>query len=243
MSATFMCHPEVVKLLLGKEADKNARNNQGQTALEMAEAPWAAIKPIYEFINGILMVPAGKSFDYDRIQKTRPVIANILKTHVGKANPGPAPAAGDLFAAVSSGDVVALTKLLAEGANVNTKEPTGGSTPLIFAAIAGQAGVAKILIDKGADVKAKNNDGNTALHTAAFFCKAEVVALLIEKGADVNAKNSVGQTALDSVTTPWAQAKGLYELLGGLFQLKLELKAIEAARPKIAAQLRKAGAK
>ena len=85
MAAAFMCHPEVVKVLLSNGADKNARNNQGSTAVETAEAPWAAIKPIYEFINGILMVPAGKSFDYDRIQKTRPVIANILKGQTSKA--------------------------------------------------------------------------------------------------------------------------------------------------------------
>ena len=243
MSATFMCHPEVVKLLLGKGADKNARNNQGQTALEMAETPWVAIKPIYDIINGILMVPTGKSFDYDRIQKTRPVIANILKAHVGKASPGPAPAAGDLFAAVSSGDVVALTKLLAAGANVNAKEPAADSTPLMLAAMAGQPAAAKILIDKGADVKAKNTDGNTALHTAAFFCKPEMVALLIENGADVNAKNSDGETALGTISTPWGEAKGVYQLLGGMLQLKLDLEAIEVARPKIAEQLRKAGAK
>jgi len=243
MVAAFMCHPEVVKVLLSNGADKNARNNQGSTALETAEAPWAAIKPIYEFINGILMVPLGKSFDYDRIQKTRPVIANILKTHVGKANPGPAPAAGDLFAAVSSGDVVALTKILAAGANVNAKEPAADSTPLMLAAMAGQPAAAKILIDKGADVKAKNTDGNTALHTAAFFCKPKMVALLIENGADVNAKNSDGETALGTISTPWEEAKGVYQLLGGMLQLKLDLEAIEVERPKIAEQLRKAGAK
>ena len=89
MSATFMCHPEVVKLLLGKGADKNARNNQGQTALEMAETPWAAIKPIYEIINGILMVPAGKSLI--TIVYKKPVLSLLiyLKRTLGKPAQGP----------------------------------------------------------------------------------------------------------------------------------------------------------
>ena len=113
----------------------------------------------------------------------------------------------------------------------------------MLAAMAGQPAAAKILIDKGADVKAKNTDGNTALHTAAFFCKPEMVALLIENGADVNAKNSDGETALGTISTPWGEAKGVYQLLGGMLQLKLDLEAIEVARPKIAEQLRKAGAK
>ena len=112
---------------------------------------------------------------------------------------------------------------MAAGANVNAKEPAADSTPLMLAAMAGQPAAAKILIDKGADVKAKNTDGNTALHTAAFFCKPEMVALLIENGADVNAKNSDGETALGTISTPW-EAR-VYQLLGGMLQLKLDLKA------------------
>jgi ankyrin repeat protein len=54
----------------------------------------------------------------------------------------------------------------------------------------------KALIDKGADVNAKDKDGQTALMLAAGGGYTEIVKALIEKGADVNAKNNTGDTAL-----------------------------------------------
>ena len=55
---------------------------------------------------------------------------------------------------------------------------------------------AKLLIDAGADVNAKDNDGLTALMVAANNRNSEVVQELINAGADVNAKSFVGMTAL-----------------------------------------------
>jgi cytohesin len=56
--------------------------------------------------------------------------------------------------------------------------------------------VVALLIDKGADVNAKDNQGNTLLHTLS---SQELVELLIDKGADVNAKNNKGNTPLDKI--------------------------------------------
>ncbi|MFP3033742.1 MAG: ankyrin repeat domain-containing protein [Wolbachia sp.] len=54
------------------------------------------------------------------------------------------------------------------------------------------------LINRGADVKAKNKDGKTSLHWAAEYNDTpEIVQLLIEKGADINAKDKSGKTPLD----------------------------------------------
>jgi ankyrin repeat protein len=52
------------------------------------------------------------------------------------------------------------------------------------------------LLNKGADVNAKNKGGQTALMDAAREGNLEMVKLLIDKGADVNAKDEIGQTPL-----------------------------------------------
>ena len=48
----------------------------------------------------------------------------------------------------------------------------------------GQAGLAKVLIDAGADVNAKDSDGDTPLQLAAFRGRTDIVKLLIAAGAD-----------------------------------------------------------
>ena len=77
--AAFLCHPEIVEALLKAGADKAIKNNTGTTALDGAQAPWNEVKPIYDFLNGILYKPIGIPLDYNRIQQTRPKIAELLR--------------------------------------------------------------------------------------------------------------------------------------------------------------------
>lgn len=77
-TAAFLCHPEIVKALLKAGADKAIKSNTGATALDGALAPWDQVKPIYDLLNGILFKPAGIPLDYNRIQQTRPKIAEML---------------------------------------------------------------------------------------------------------------------------------------------------------------------
>ena len=72
--------------------------------------------------------------------------------------------------------------------------------------------MAKLLIDKGANVNARDDTATTPLHNAAIGGHNEIVELLIAKGADVNSKG------LGGVNTPLHNAimkrhKEIVELL------------------------------
>ena len=54
----------------------------------------------------------------------------------------------------------------------------------------------KLLLDRGAEIEAKDNYSSTALHLAATGGHAEVVKLLLDRGAAIEAKDRDGRTAL-----------------------------------------------
>ena len=67
---------------------------------------------------------------------------------------------------------------------------------LFAAAGRGDSSAIQPLLDKGANIEARNNDGLTALIVAAVSGQTETVRLLLDKGANIEAKNSNGDTAL-----------------------------------------------
>jgi ankyrin repeat protein len=80
------------------------------------------------------------------------------------------------------------TLLLARGADVNAAD-SYGMTALAWAATAGRADVARVLLDHGAEVDAHSHPGleETPLMHAASQGKTDVVRILLERGANVNA--------------------------------------------------------
>ena len=155
--------------------------------------------------------------------------------------PGAEAPAIDIHTAVVSGNKEAVKQHIAAGTNINEKDPFGGSSPLISAALFDKAEIAKILIDAGADINFQNNEGSTALHTAAFFCRPEIVKMLLEKNADKTIKNKYSSTAYESVAGPYADLKPTYEMLEKMLSpmgLKLDYAYIEKTRPEIAAMLK-----
>lgn len=77
-TAAFFCREEIVKNLLEKGADKSIKNGSGKTALEIVAAPFNDVKEVYDAI-GAGLKPVGISLDYERLEKTRPIIALMLK--------------------------------------------------------------------------------------------------------------------------------------------------------------------
>ncbi|MEO0839743.1 MAG: ankyrin repeat domain-containing protein [Cyanobacteria bacterium J06643_5] len=158
-----------------------------------------------------------------------------------------------------------LELLLANGADINIPAPEedgNKSTPLMETAYRGSSKIARILIEKGADINARDAEGKTTLIIAAERGNAEVAGELILAGADIDAKDNNGHTALmyaslcepDDIIEPIPDLKELEEIssktedsLEGKFK-KLEklgniLSNIETTgRVDIAQMLRIAGA-
>ncbi|MCA1959867.1 MAG: ankyrin repeat domain-containing protein [Desulfomonile sp.] len=73
----------------------------------------------------------------------------------------------------------------------------GGRNANLFASCeAGDVDRIKSLLDRGADVNARNRNGETPLMVAAGLLYPDAVRLLIARGADVNAETGGGETAL-----------------------------------------------
>lgn len=143
----------------------------------------------------------------------------------------------DIHTAIISDNLEVLQQHIDFGSDLNVKDPFGGSSPLISAAVFGKVEAAKILLDAGVELHIQNNDGSTALHTAAFFCRPEIVTLLLDHGADKTITNNFGQTPLDTVSGSYAEVDGVYKGIGAMLEpmgLKLDLEYIEITRPQIA---------
>jgi hypothetical protein len=154
------------------------------------------------------------------------------------------PAAGpavDIHTAALTGNLEALKKHIAAKTGLNSKDPMGGSTALLTAALFGKTEAARLLIDAGADLNLQNNDGSTPLHTAAFFCRPDIVKLLLDKGADKTIKNKYGNTALQNVTGAFTDVKPVYDMMLQLLSpmgLQLDYAYVEKTRPEIASMLK-----
>jgi ankyrin repeat protein len=237
-NAAFFCRTRTVKLLLSKDADVNAKNSREETPLDIVAGKWSQdLEGIYKWIAELLQL----QLDIERIKATRPKIAALLRKHSERVASAPSI---DIWTAAAQGNLEAIKQHVAAGTDLNAKEPSRGSTPLIVATVFGQTEAARLLIEKGANVNVKNNDETTALLTAAFFCHTETVNLLLKKGAKVNAINNNGQTPLDTVAGEWnEEVEGIYKYFEGILQIQLDIERIKATRPKIAALLRKSGGK
>ncbi len=170
-----------------------------------------------------------------------PVLVSFLLM-AGCNAQSPKNAAGkDLHTAVLQGDKKSVQQHIKAGAALNEKDPVGGSSPLIVAALFGRTEIAAMLLEAGAAIDQQNNDGSTALHTAAFFCRKEIVALLLKKKADKTIKNNYGQRPIDTVTGSFESVQPIYESLGKMLAplgLQVDLQLLKNTRPVIVQLLR-----
>ena len=149
------------------------------------------------------------------------------------------PKPDSIWHAVHTGNTAAIKRYLADGVDVNTKDGKFGVTPLAWAVLGRQIDAVELLILKGADINAKNNDSFTPLHTAAFLGEYEIAQLLVNNGADVNATNEDGDAPMDSLELDWETTEAIAEWI----QIEVDRASVGRGRTRIAALLRQHGAR
>ncbi|CAM9148183.1 unnamed protein product, partial [Sphacelaria rigidula] len=78
--------------------------------------------------------------------------------------------------------------------DINETDSTG-ATPLIYSAWYGSARLIRMLLERGADPAAVDNDGFNALHASAIRGDRELAVLLLDGGADVQTVEHVSGTS------------------------------------------------
>ena len=105
-----------------------------------------------------------------------------------------------------------IEHFIEKGADVNYKNTSDGWRGLHYAISCGSDDMARLLIEKGADVNAIADDGTTPLILAAKNDSVFIAKLLLEKGADVNWRDMKKKSAM-------SYAKGVL----GIFKKKKKM--------------------
>ena len=124
-------------------------------------------------------------------------IAAVVLVGCGESRPPEPPTAKapdiPLWKAAIKGDIEAVKKHLAAGADVNAKDDQFGGTPLHHVTVKGHKEIVELLIAKGADVNVLDGGGYTPLDRAIRFNRAGIADIL---------RNHGGKTAEELIGEP-----------------------------------------
>ncbi len=202
-----------VKLLLAAGADVKAKSKAGQHALAASAAGYRSTEAVK------LLLAAGAPVNERSSRGSTPLLAALASNCVGDTVRALLAAGADAkasdganFGAVHgaiSCEPDLLRDILRRGAQVNQQNSFSGAvkhgdiqlkglSPLMLAAAHYDAAKVKMLLDAGADVKAKDVRGMTPLMFAVSSENQDpaVVKLLLAKGADRAGKDTYGQDAV-----------------------------------------------
>lgn len=79
-ASAFLYRTELVVLLLEKGADIRARNNKGETPLDLMAVAWG---PELENASTLLARALHLELDHETLKRNRPMVADLLRKHGG----------------------------------------------------------------------------------------------------------------------------------------------------------------
>jgi ankyrin repeat protein len=138
-------------------------------------------------------------------------MVDVLLKHGADPNRGGPAGTTALMWAVP--DVEKVRLLVARGANVNARSDSERTPLLAAASFPRTVDLLRLLLDRGADLRAQDRTGATALALAVRSADVEVVRFLVERGLDPNALSPgarrAGFARYDRPTTDYMMSKGL----------------------------------
>ena len=191
-----------VRSLLARNADVNAAQGDGATALH-----WAAYRNDAQTAAALIRsgadVNAANDFGVTPLSLAArngnpEIISLLLAAGVDPNHPRQAVNAGEtpLMLAARTGQADAVAVLADAGADVNAQETWNGQSALMWAGAEGHVQVVESLIDLGADIRARSNSGATPFLFAVRKGSIGAVRALLGAGSDVNQSRPDGATPL-----------------------------------------------
>ena len=171
-------HKDVAELLIAEGADINAKNAVGNAPLHYAAE--RGLKDIAEMfiVNGVDINAKNKEgltpVDIALEQNHKDIVELLLEKG----------AEISIYVAAYLGDIDKVKSFIETGVSVNVESGPRKRTPLYWAVKNKHKDVAKLLIDKGADVSSIH-----LLYYACWYGYRDFVELFIQKGADINSKD------------------------------------------------------
>jgi uncharacterized protein len=178
----------MVRLLLDGGADPNSANPGGETAL-MTAARTGSLEAV------TLLLDRGASVNAkDTVHAQTALMWAVIENHADVVKlllSRGADINAHTKVTMPKGEYVPARAGGAAGAGIIRQRalPTadGGMTPLLFAIRDGNAGMTRLLLDRGADINQSSGNHTTPLIIALLNGQAGLAAELLERGADPNA--------------------------------------------------------
>ncbi|MEX2118088.1 MAG: ankyrin repeat domain-containing protein [Pirellulales bacterium] len=195
--------PEVARILEKYPGAVNARPRTGSKGLEShydqrTALHWAADRDDQEMVQLLIAKKADVNRPDAALQRplhlvTSAAVATLL-IEAGAVVDAKDQSGRRPLHAARSAEIAGL--LIEHGAAIDAKAGTSEKTPLHFAAEADRLDVATLLIEKGANVHARDSSQRTPLHDACRNGNLGLAAMLIDRGADIGAMDGEGATPL-----------------------------------------------
>jgi Raf kinase inhibitor-like YbhB/YbcL family protein len=209
MVAAYGGYADAVRALLASRAEVNVKDTQGRTAL-MAGAASGDAAVVQALLDAGADPRAADAGGFTAL--TYAVAEGHVEVLDALQKRGLKPGVTELTLAASGCHAPTVRTVLASGVNVNGAE--GDTVPLLAAAKGNCVEVVQLLLDRGANVNAKDHEGWTALIKASEGGFTDMVRLLLQRGADMNVADNNRRTA-------WMYAAmGGYTEIGELFRQK-----------------------
>ncbi|HXG90718.1 MAG TPA: ankyrin repeat domain-containing protein [Vicinamibacterales bacterium] len=211
-------HLEMMKLLIEKGADVNAR-------LKM-KVWYSGYNFDLAGVDEVGATPFWRAAYASDVDAMKLLVGHGADPKIASSRPAGRPRTGD-GGRESVQDVSGLPPVPVGGAAVTPLQAASGvGYAEGFAANShryapgGMLAAVKYLIEEvGADVNALDHEGNNALHHAASRGDVEMILYLVSKGADVKAVNREGQTTADMANGPVQRTQPYPEALELLVKL------------------------